>query len=626
MSGICGIVRWDAAPVSAAALGAPMAEMAHYGSDGSGLWREGPIALGHLMTHVTPESLGEHLPFHDAETGLTITCDARLDNRDELFATLGVPHTQRAAMPDSVLILRAYAKWGEETPIHLLGNFAFAIWDSRHRHLFCARDIMGMMPFYYHTTTERFVFAGDMKAMLAFSGVEPVLDMITLAGYFNRNKSVHLKRSFYRDVPKLPPAHALTAGPKGVRTWAYWDPEQAPNVRLGSEAAYTEALVALLQDSVACRVRSSFPVAAHVSGGLDSSGVAVLAARALRAEGRELAAGYSWSPPLRDGETYLPSDERPVVEAVCAQGGFPAHYVDMTPTDWVAPLLRDISTQPTETLRRDLVISRMAAESGIRVLLSGWGGDEAISHNGRTFYTEMLRCGRWGTLAREIRARGAWSFLKGRVLLPLLPASVVHALRPDLGRRPRAVREPLFYHYLQPGFAEKLREASAQATHRWPRWTRVHATQLYLLRHGHLTWRIESHAALGATPGVVYRYPLLDRRIIEFAFGLPPEIYVHNGWPRYLFRRAMEGVLPANVQWRRGKRDTALFDEADQASPTVFPLLRKALLNRRTSYPGVSYVDLDRMIEALTAMPGGSSQGVMRAAAVAFLNPAARLP
>ena len=131
-----------------------MDAMAHYAVDGSGVWSEGSAALGHQMMWVTPESQGERLPLHDSVAGLTITADARIDNRDELFAALRVTPREGVSMPDSRLILLAYEKWGDRMPEHLLGEFAFAIWNARRHRLFCARDIFGVMPLHYRATQD----------------------------------------------------------------------------------------------------------------------------------------------------------------------------------------------------------------------------------------------------------------------------------------------------------------------------------------------------------------------------------------------------------------------------------------------------------------------------------------
>ena len=143
-----------------------------------------------------PRSQAEQLPLHDSLAGLTITADARIDNRDELFGALKVSPREGALMPDGRLILLAYEKWGDRAPERLLGDFAFAIWDSRLQTLFCARDFFGVMPFHYRGTQDCFRFATDIRGMLAFEGVEPVLDVTTLAGGYllNRCPTVHLAR------------------------------------------------------------------------------------------------------------------------------------------------------------------------------------------------------------------------------------------------------------------------------------------------------------------------------------------------------------------------------------------------------------------------------------------------
>ena len=128
--------------------------LSHRGPDGSNTWCEGPVAFGHQMLMTTPESLNENLPFHDEKAGLAITADARIDNRKELSKHLDIEDNENLA--DSYFILKAYEKWGENCPEKLLGDFAFAIWDSNKEQLFCARDHMGVKPFYYYLSDEPF--------------------------------------------------------------------------------------------------------------------------------------------------------------------------------------------------------------------------------------------------------------------------------------------------------------------------------------------------------------------------------------------------------------------------------------------------------------------------------------
>ena len=127
MSAICGIFNLDGSPVSKESINGMMAAIDYWGPDGSGVWRHGPVVMGHLMLHNTPESVGDRLPRTNVSGDLVITANVRLDNRDELFETLRVPHTERTGMPDSSLILMAYEKWGEKCPERLLGDWCFGI-------------------------------------------------------------------------------------------------------------------------------------------------------------------------------------------------------------------------------------------------------------------------------------------------------------------------------------------------------------------------------------------------------------------------------------------------------------------------------------------------------------------
>jgi len=148
MSAIIGIYNRTGQPVDPEALQGMTDILTHRGPDGQGVWASGPAGLGHRMLWTTPESLHETLPFADDAAGLTITADARIDNREELLPLLGLTDGPPEQVSDSRVILAAYAKWGEHCPEHLLGDFAFVIWDAAAQTLFCACDHFGVKPLY----------------------------------------------------------------------------------------------------------------------------------------------------------------------------------------------------------------------------------------------------------------------------------------------------------------------------------------------------------------------------------------------------------------------------------------------------------------------------------------------
>jgi asparagine synthase (glutamine-hydrolysing) len=171
MSGICGLFNLDAAPAVEVDLQSMTAMLERRGPGGTGHWHEGPVGLGHTLLATTPESLFEHQPFRHSATGCVITADVRLDNRAELLAALNLS-SRAAATGDAELILLAYLEWSDRCLDRLLGDFAFAIWDPRHKKLLCARDHFGMRPFYYHhAPREGFRFASDARAILVLPQV-----------------------------------------------------------------------------------------------------------------------------------------------------------------------------------------------------------------------------------------------------------------------------------------------------------------------------------------------------------------------------------------------------------------------------------------------------------------------
>lgn len=159
MSAITGILHFNEHPVKVEHGKILMDALQHYPSDSIQTWSRENIFMGCHGQWITPESIGEHLPYFDSEKQLVITADAIIDNRDELFGRLQVSNGQRKNMPDSKLILLAYCKWGEDAPKYLIGDFAFMIWDVRNRRLFGSRDFSGSRTLYYYRNKDKLAFA-----------------------------------------------------------------------------------------------------------------------------------------------------------------------------------------------------------------------------------------------------------------------------------------------------------------------------------------------------------------------------------------------------------------------------------------------------------------------------------
>ena len=255
MSGILGLVNLDGAPVEAASLEAMRDAMAFWGPDGIRIWRTGAAGLGQLTLFNTPEAVGESLPRWLPDEGLGFTAEARIDNREELFAALDVPPSGRATMPDGDLLLRAYLRWGEAAPDRVLGDWSFAAWHPAERRLFLARDHHGNTALYYAADDRRVAFGSSIKALLALPGLPHRLNELRLAQVLT-SWTGDGTESFYEGIHVLPPAHALTASPAGTSKRLYWSLEDAPKLRLKSDADYVEGLRSVLDEAVRCRLRS----------------------------------------------------------------------------------------------------------------------------------------------------------------------------------------------------------------------------------------------------------------------------------------------------------------------------------------------------------------------------------
>ena len=407
-----------------------LAALADHGPERA-TWTEGGSGLGRRgapSPEPDPSGRSAH-PFPvDHGAGLVVAADARLDDRDALCDALGVPLPERAGLTDAELILRAFMRWGRDCPHHLLGDYAFAVRDRRRRTLFCARDHIGARPFYYALTTRRFVFASAVEAVLAAPDVSDALDERVVATHLTVEALRSGARTFFAAVRKLPPGHTLTVeagrpedgsgGPR-VRIEQYWHPERAPAARPASDDAYAEQLLDLYTQAVRDRLRGG-PVGVHLSGGLDSSSVAVLAAREARRRGHPPPLAFTWLPEpgarsLRRRKIVQPGPERrgrgdacvaptvasfstaqtprppkpehareyALVDAVCAQEGLQTCHGAPTPDDVLGVLRLDGTLPGVQVHLNEEIVQRHAAARGVRVLLSGWGGDEGVSFHGR---------------------------------------------------------------------------------------------------------------------------------------------------------------------------------------------------------------------------------------------------
>ncbi|ESY83589.1 asparagine synthase [Mesorhizobium sp. LNHC221B00] len=567
MSGVAGILlrqehalaaRGSAPADAATDIQQMLARMRHRGPDGSSWWLDAGIALGHAWLNTLDEA-GPG-PLTMAGGKLAITADCRLDNRDELLARLGI---RDSSVADAVLLMRTYLRWGEACPEHLQGDFAFAIWDAERQLLFCARDHFGVKPFYYHAADRRFAFASEIGPMLGLDGVGARISEHRISGFL-AGLPDDPQSTPYSDIFSLPARHSLTVSARQVVLRRYWqiEPSSRPP---RSDAA--EEFAHLFSQSVRNRMRGTSSIGAMLSGGLDSSSIACVAGLRNAAERKPRLPTFSLI--FEKGSSM---DERPFIDAVLDQQKVDPTLIAVGDYAPFAEFERVLEEQEGTFLAPGLTLTRgiyrTAGPKGIKVLLDGHGGDEVVSQ-GHGHLHELANGGRWLDLWREIRSASntygdstlglyfqfltlygpAWRIAKLRQLAnrtlnkirrstPTRGRSWRDLVNPDLAKRTELIDR-----FHRAGYMPRGVQASDALSHRW------------ILSNGYVPHSFEVLDKAAANFGVEPRYPFWDKPLVEFCLGLPGEEKLSHGFGRSVLRRAMEGILPPAVQWRRDKID-----------------------------------------------------------------------
>ncbi len=569
MSGVGGIVQLDGSPVEGALLSRLASGLRNRGPQGVRVWSEGPVGLVHAHFWTTPEELGERQPVSAGDGHLWLAADARLDNRGELLTLLG--DTLTSGTPtDAELILAAYDRWGDACPQRLIGDFAFLVWDAPRRRLFCARDPIGMRTLHYALEGQKLVVASSVSAVLLGLSSSPPVNERLLRDLLTWRFESWIDETPYRGVRRLPPSYALTAEREGLSARRYWTFGEGPALSFRHESEYFERFREILLESVRARLRSSEPIGILVSGGLDSSSVACAAERLLDT-GEASASVRLYSCVF---ERTPEAGEREYAEAVALRcSRMPATFLPSDDCWGLREFGEDLGyplDEPEVSVSRALTFrpARAAQADGCRILLMGTAADQVLG--GEPYHTPiMLQDVPATRLAQEIPHFLRYSRLTLASLLaeaylrPAAPASLRRLWR-RLRSRPLDDATPRSSGDLlaPPG----LHNRSSQASYR-------------CLTEGSFLACLSSFDMAAQHLGIEWRFPFLDRRLIDFTLQLPARLRFRNGMIKLVLRQAMEGILPEKVRQRtrlvhfldlvdRGLRD----EERDR----VKALLRKS--------------------------------------------------
>ncbi len=551
MSGLAVCLQRDGRPVDPVRLERMLRMIAHRGPNGITRWVDGPIALGHGLMHTTPESLHERQPVSDGSVRLV--WDGRLDNRDELLARFKSEGIRQDQDTDPDLVLAAYRLWGASMVEHILGDFALVLWDARTRTLLAARDRIGLKPLYYHEHGSTLYLASEAKAILSVLDRMPEPDdELILAMLLSECRESDHHRSPFAGIHRLPPGHVMTVTDGHLQLRRYWQIDPSTRTVYRKPQAYVEHFRALFEQAVACRTRSAFPIGCFLSGGLDSSSIAVTAA--------------STSPALEAFTVFSDhpgSDERRFARQAAQAAGIPLWEFDdngRNPLEGLDERLWQLECHRVLTHGDAEGFHALVNSRRCRVVLDGEGGDalldefgylaDVLIHRGpAAFYRETSRFSRWvgepfGEIAYPALAALLPATLKyvGKALSRRIPPAWI--ARPPAGigalhARLRQPRTPLACS----SFAQRF------------------SSELVFSPLGLLGFEVEERAQ--ALAGREIRYPFLDSRLVEFVLSIPWDQRCHDGERKWLLRQAMRDRLPDSLLLRQGKGDwTAAADHA----------------------------------------------------------------
>ncbi len=508
----------------------------HRGPDDRGveLLENDTVGLGHNRLSIIDLSEAGHQPMASTDGRLTIVFNGEVYNYLELKRELsGYPFRGDS---DTEVVLAAYERWGGDCLEHFVGMFAFAIWDAEKQHLFCARDRLGVKPFHYVQHAGRFLFASEVKALLAV-GVPTEPDEESWGLYLTHGVYELPGRSFFKGVKTLPAAHATTVAADGVqKQWRYWDlAERAAEPLDADDDTAADEVRALLEDSLRLRLRADVSVGVMLSGGLDSAAV-MTTMDCLLPQGGEIETftGVFGDPRY---------DEDDFSEQVSCQAKWRRNFASF-PVEKVWQLTdqaiwhQEAPFGGISTLLYHQV-HELAKERGITVLLEGQGGDELFAGYGYfrpPYYLDLLEAGGWRALRRELKATPGESrdwlsqarFLREGREVPVYYDGSSH-LRSDCiaGN----VRKNVFSPTYPTPFSDQLRNALYRdlCVTKLPR-----------------VLRMNDRVSMAYSREL--RQPLIDHRLVEYAFRLPGGQKIRGGQGKFLLRHAMRRDLPEHVR------------------------------------------------------------------------------
>jgi asparagine synthase (glutamine-hydrolysing) len=556
MCGICGVYYQDQRRrVESSTLSEMNAQIVHRGPDDDGFFYDGNVGLAMRRLSIIDVKTG-HQPLTNETSDIWIVFNGEIYNHLELRAQMEARGHRYRTKSDTETVVHLYEEYGRDCVKHLRGMFAFAIWDRKNQKLFAARDRLGIKPFYYRWQNGTFLFGSEIKAILAYPGVNAEYDSSTLAeylafGYIAGNSTM------FHTVRKLMPGHTLELGASGdPRIAQYWDLTAQPETEVRPEQYYVQAYREQLEHSVSSHLMSEVPLGVFLSGGLDSSAVAALTAKIRREPIQTFAVGYA-------EEEF---SELPFAREVAKHIGSEHHEVRLSREEFFDSLPRLIWHEDEPIVWPSSVslyfVARLARER-VTVVLTGEGSDETLA--GYTRYAWTLKNARMDRVYRAITPSGLRSLIRKGIKASPLGANLYRKLEHTFLVRDGASWPSFYYDNFFSAFSgleqlplltpEAMDQAGSPYGGSMQYWDHSSGGLLHRLLYTDIkTYLVEllmKQDQMSMAASIESRVPFLDHKLVEFATSIPEKYAIRGLAGKYILKQAVEDVLPHSIIYRK---------------------------------------------------------------------------
>jgi asparagine synthase (glutamine-hydrolysing) len=555
MSAIFGIIDLEGRPIEATWISSMQKDLAHRGPEGQRIYQETSMFFGHMLFQVTPESVYDTSPYE--EDGFVITADARLDEREAIMNRLNTPKEQREIITDPLLLLRSFLKFGKDFVKDIYGDFAFAIWDIEKKELFCARDQMGVKPFLYYFEENRIVFSTELKSIVKLPFVDTTIDQI-----YMRDRSITLldktTQTTWKKISRLSPAKTIQFNKHVLNISQYWKPIYKRNLIYKTEQDSASALKVLIERAISDRIRTIGQVGITLSGGLDSSAIACIAAKKLESAGKNL---FSVSSVVDAAMAEnCEEDELEYIELVLNQHkNIKPSYVyhsDLSMQENIDTHFDRAYTTANDFHYIDVALySRLKLKSVNRVL-NGYLGDETVSNKSSYFMSHLFFSGKiipYFKILVKFKRQSNSTYIKllsHHIVFPILPKFILRFIYRLYGRK--TSKYELNFNKLpiicNKDEINKLKKRDLN-----------HDKRQFISNISPYIWNTDNEYfeeewdCKSSYFNIEIAYPFADRRIIELLMQIPLEHYYAEGLPRGLLRHAMQEIMPEEIRLRKDK-------------------------------------------------------------------------